>query len=154
MRDIVDLEELYPLIKEVIENGGEFRLFPRGTSMEPMLHQGDDSVMLGKADNIAEGDVLFYKRSNGNFVIHRLIEKRKGTFTMCGDHQIGLEYGIKPSQVLGKVVGFYKGEVYHEITEPEYLEYTKKQISRFPFYRRNPSIYRILRKIKGIIKKS
>ena len=154
MRDFVDLAELYPLIKEVIENGGEFRLYPRGTSMEPMLHQGDDSVMLGKADDIAEGDVLFYKRQNGSFVIHRLIEKRNGTFTMCGDHQVGLEYGVKPSQVLGKVVGFYKGDVYHSITEPEYLEYTKKQISRFPFYRKNPNIYSFLRKVKRIFKKS
>lgn len=153
MRDFVDLAELYPLIKEVTDNGGTFRLYPRGTSMEPMLHQGDDSVMLGAADTLNNGDVVFYKRDNGNFVIHRLIEKRNGTYTMCGDHQFSLEYGVKPSQILGKAVGFYKGDVYHEINEPEYLEYTKKMISRFPFYRKNPFIYKTLKKIKNIFKK-
>ena len=82
MRESVDLAELYPLIAEVIENGGEFRLYPRGTSMEPMLHAGDDSIMLGKAEAIDNGDILFYRRKNGDFVVHRLIEKRNGTFTM------------------------------------------------------------------------
>ncbi|MBQ4557584.1 MAG: S24/S26 family peptidase [Clostridia bacterium] len=154
MRDAVELSELYPLIKEVIDQGGSFRLYPRGTSMEPMLHQGDDSVMLGAADAYTAGDVLFYRRKNGDFIIHRLIEKRGGTLTMCGDHQIGLEYGIEPSQVLAKVVGYYKGEVYHSMTEPEYLAYVKKKLASHPFYRRNPLIYKTLKKIKNMLKKS
>ena len=154
MRDVVDLNELYPLIEEVISKGGTFRLFPRGTSMEPLIHAGEDSVLLGEAKDIQNGDVLFYKRENGNFVIHRLIEKRGNTLTMCGDHQIGLEYGVLPSQVLAKMVGYYKGEVYHDITEPEYLDYTKKTLARFPFYRKNPTIYKLLRKIKHLFKKS
>ncbi|MBQ6893784.1 MAG: S24/S26 family peptidase [Clostridia bacterium] len=153
MRDVVDLNELYPLIVEVIENGGEFRLYPRGTSMEPLIHAGDDSVMLGSAENIKNGDVLFYRRKNGAFVIHRLIEKRDNTFTMCGDHQKALEYGILPTQVIAKMVGYYKGDVYHSIDEPEYIKYTKKQLSRFHFYRKNPAIYNILRKIKHLFKK-
>ena len=154
MRELVELDELYPLIKEVIDKGGEFRLFPRGTSMLPLLCEGDDSVMLGAATDIKEGDVLFYRRKNGAFVLHRLIEKRDGTFTMCGDHQVGLEYGIEPHQVLAKMVGYYKGDVYHAIDEPQYLEYVKKRINSFPFYRKNPTIYKILRKIKHIVKRS
>ena len=154
MRDVVDLNELYPLIEEVIGKGGTFRLFPRGTSMEPLLHAGEDSVLLGEAKDIKEGDVLFYKRTNGNFVIHRLIEKRRNTFTMCGDHQIGLEFGILPSQVLAKMVGYYKGEVYHSVTDEDYLDYTKKMLARFPFYRKNPTVYKLLKKIKRIFKKS
>ena len=154
MRELVELSELYPLIKEVIEKGGEFRLFPRGTSMLPLLIEGDDSVMLGAATDIKTGDVVLYRRKNGAFVLHRLIEKRSGTFTMCGDHQVGLEYGILPEQVLAKMVGFYKGDIYHTIDEPQYLEYVKKRINSFPFYRKNPTIYKILRKIKHIIKRS
>ena len=148
MRESVDLAELYPLIAEVIENGGEFRLYPRGTSMEPMLHAGDDSIMLGKAEAIDNGDILFYRRKNGDFVVHRLIEKRNGTFTMCGDHQTALEYGVTPKQVLAKVVGYYKGDTYHSMTEPEYLKYTTERVKRFPFYRRNPAIYKLMKKIK------
>ena len=153
MREFVELNELYPLIKEVIESGGEFRFYPRGISMEPLLHQGDDSVVLGAVDAIKDGDVLFYQRDDGVYVLHRLIERRGGTLTMCGDHQMALEYGIRYDQILAKMVGYYKGDTYHSLDEAEYIEYTKKQITRFPLYRRNPKIYKALKKIKKIFKK-
>ena len=158
MRDYVDLDELYPLIKEVIESGGEFKFYPRGLSMEPLLHQGDDAVVLGAATQINVGDVAFYIRNNGAFVLHRIVGKHHGTYTMCGDNQRSLEHGIEQSQIFAKMVGFYKKEEYHSIDEPKYREYTKAQGKRFPFYRRNLTIYSILSKTKRtlmkIIKKS
>lgn len=151
MRDLVNLEELYPLMAEVIAKGGTFRFYPRGTSMLPMLVEGKDSVELGMADTLQAGDVVFYRRDNGAFVLHRLIEKNKnGTLTMCGDNQLSLEYGIRPEQVLAKLVGYYKGEVYHTTDEAEYTQYAAKKVKRFPFYRRNRKIYTALRKIKHI----
>ncbi len=151
MRDLVELAELYPLMAEVLAKGGTFRFYPRGTSMLPMLVAGEDSVELAKADTVKVGDVVFYRRDNGAFVLHRLIEKRNGTFTMCGDHQFALEYGIREEQVLAKLVGFYKGEVYHSVEEDAYRAYVKKMVRRFPFYRRNPNLYKILRKIKHML---
>ena len=154
MRDVVDLAELYPLIVEVIDGGGEFHLYPRGTRMEPLLHAGEDSVMLGEVGEIKCGDVLFYRRKDGSFVLHRMVGKHKGTLTMRGDHQNVLEYGVSPSQVFAKMVGFYKGDVYHTVDEPEYLKYVKKQLSRTSVLRKNPTILKILRKIKHMIKRS
>ena len=153
MRDLATIEELYPLIKEVVDKGGEFRLFPRGTSMEPLIYAGTDSMLLGPSSEIKNGDVLFYRRKNGAFVIHRLIEVRDGTLTMCGDHQRTLEFGIMPEQVIAKMTGYFKGEAYHSLDEEEYVKYTQKMISRFPFYRRNPTVYKALKKIKRIFKK-
>lgn len=153
MREELTIDEMYPLIAETVQNGGVFRFYPHGTSMLPMLVQGEDSIELGKAETIDVGDVLFYRRKSGQFVLHRLIEKRGSTLTMCGDNQMALEYGILPEQVLAKLVGFYKGETYHTVDEPEYLAYQNRMVRRFPFYRRNPKIYSILRKIKHLIKK-
>jgi hypothetical protein len=153
LRDFVELEDIQPLILEVIEKGGEFRLYPRGISMEPLLHAGDDSVMLGEVGEINVGDVLFYRRTNGDFVLHRLIEKRGDTLTMCGDHQMALEFGILPSQVFAKMVGYYKKDVYHSVDEPEYLEYAKKMTARFPFYRRIPAIYKAIISFEQTINK-
>lgn len=154
MHDLVEMEELYPLMTEVIAKGGTFRFYPRGTSMLPMLKQGEDSVELSAADLYTAGDVLLYRRDNGMFVLHRLIEKdKKGTLTMCGDHQWSLEYGIRPDQVLAKLVGFYKGEQYHSVEEEAYRSYAKKEVKRFPFYRRNKKLYTFLRKVKHIFVK-
>ncbi len=153
MRDRVDINELYPLIKEVIESGGEFKFYPRGISMEPLLHQGDDAVALGAKVDISVGDVVFYIRDDGTFVLHRIVGEHRGTYTMCGDNQRALEHGIKPSQIFAKMVGFYKKEEYHSVDEPKYIEYAKDRVKRFPFYRRNPVIYGFLKQTKSILKK-
>ena len=154
MRDFVDLNELYPLIKEVIESGGTFRIFPRGISMLPLIKEGEDEIVLGAVDKINIGDVLFYQRENGDFVLHRLINIHRGTLIMCGDNQRALERGIKPQQVLAKMVGYCKKGQFHSIDEPEYIKYSKGKVKRFPFYRKNTDIYDFLRKCKRIIKKS
>ncbi|MBQ5390686.1 MAG: S24/S26 family peptidase [Clostridia bacterium] len=148
MRESFSLDELYPLIADVIARGESFRLYPRGTSMQPMLYEGRDSVLLGAADRIETGDVLLYRRTNGAFVLHRLIEKRGGKLTMCGDHQCELEYGIAEEQVLAKVVGYYVGEEYRPMDSAEYQKYMRSCVRRFPFYRRDPKLLGFLRKIK------
>ncbi len=153
MHESFSLEELYPLIADVIASGESFRLYPRGTSMEPMLYAGRDSVMLGAVDKIENGDVLLYRRKNGAFVLHRLIEKRGGTLTMCGDHQCDLEYGIEESQVLAKVVGYYVGDEYRSLDSKEYRRFMRSRVRRFPFYRRNPELHAFLRKVKQAIVK-
>jgi hypothetical protein len=107
-----DLESYAPLIEEVIASGGEFRLFPRGTSMMPLLRQGKDSVILVKAQRpIVKSDIIFYKRENGQFVLHRVIGVRKdGSFWLCGDNQTEIEKGIDSSMVIASVSAVYRGE--------------------------------------------
>ncbi|MBR5539450.1 MAG: hypothetical protein IKU61_06085 [Clostridia bacterium] len=155
MRDSLELSELLPLMKEVIEGGGVFRFYPRGVSMEPLIVQGKDSVELGKAEDIKIGDAVFYVRDNGQFVLHRIVGKYNGLYTMSGDHQSNLmEHGIRPEQILFKLVGYYKGEEHHDTDEEEYKEYVNKRLAGLPFYCRNPHIYKFSRIIKKILKKS
>ena len=89
-------------IREVLDSGGEFTLFPRGTSMLPLIVEGRDSVALVKADRLQPGDIAFYQRDNGQYVLHWIIGENDGTFTMCGDNQLSPEYGIKPEQLIAK----------------------------------------------------
>lgn len=89
-------------IREVMDSGGEFTLYPRGTSMLPLIVQGRDSVTLVKAEEFRAGDIAFYQRENGQYVLHRVIGERDGAFTMCGDNQLAPEYGVKPEQIIAK----------------------------------------------------
>ena len=70
----VNLKEFWPVMKEVIESGGEFTFYPHGISMLPLIRQGVDQVVLVKAENIKLGDVVFYLRDNGQFVLHRIVK--------------------------------------------------------------------------------
>lgn len=104
------MEELAPLIQEVVASEGEFRLFPRGTSMLPLLRQGVDSVALVALHREPKrGDVLLYQRTDGAYVLHRLMKvKKDGSLVFSGDNHLELEYGIQKDQLLALVSAVYR----------------------------------------------
>ena len=97
------LKELWPVMKEVIDSGGEFTFGPQGVSMLPLIRQGRDQVVLVKADGVKKGDAVFYQRDDGQFVLHRIVKVRKNSYVMCGDNQFELEYGITDNHILAKM---------------------------------------------------
>lgn len=105
------LSDAIEIIEEVLSNGGEFRIYPRGVSMLPLIVQGRDSVVLKRNSEIPakKNDIAFYRRRNGQFVLHRVMKiERDGTYTMCGDHQLSLERGIESSQIIAYVSELYR----------------------------------------------
>lgn len=106
-----EMSELHGVILEVIESGGEFRLFPRGTSMRPLLREGKDSVLLKKADTLKKHDICLYRRGEGSFVLHRVMRiAPDGTLVFCGDNQTVLEHGVKSEAVIARVSAVYRKE--------------------------------------------
>lgn len=105
------LADTIDLIEEVLASGGEFRMYPRGTSMLPLIVQGEDSVVLRRSEApLKRNDIAFYRRDNGQFVLHRIVKvSRNGIYTMCGDNQTVLEPNIRPDQIIGYVCAIYKG---------------------------------------------
>ena len=109
----VNLGETIEVIQEILDGGGEFRMYPRGKSMRPLIKEARDSVVLVKREktDIRRYDMLFYRRENGQFVLHRLMRIEKdGTYTMCGDAQTVLEKGIRYEQIIGYVQRMYRKE--------------------------------------------
>ena len=103
------LSEYDETIRVVLESGGVFRIYPSGTSMLPLLRQGVDSVLLKKPDgSLRPGDIAFYQRSNGAYVLHRVMRSENGGYVMCGDNQLVLESGISDSNIIGIVCEIYR----------------------------------------------
>ena len=113
------LADAIEVIEEILAGGGEFRMYPKGTSMLPLIVQGRDSVVLKRnfEDAANKHDIAFYRRANGQFVLHRVMKiLDDGTYVMCGDNQTVLEYGIKKEQIIGYVFRLYKGESERSLT--------------------------------------
>ena len=108
------LSDAIDVIQEALDHGGEFRLYPKGVSMLPLIRQEKDSVLLKKRVDTSEApvkknEIAFYRRDNGQFVLHRVMKmERDGTYTMCGDNQLRLEKNIRAEQVIGYVSQIYK----------------------------------------------
>ena len=104
MNEKASLSELEPIFTAIIEGGGVFTLAPRGDSMRPTILPGRDRVSIVKWDgDLKPYDILFYKRADGSFVLHRLLRIEWNCFTMCGDNQTVLERGVKREQIVGVV---------------------------------------------------
>lgn len=105
------LSEYDETIRLALESGGEFRLYPKGTSMLPLLVQGRDSVVLKQiSEKPKKGDIFFYRRDNGAYVLHRLVGMDDQGYIFCGDNHLTLEHGITDSHLIGVVVRIYRGE--------------------------------------------
>ena len=102
----VGLEQVIPLIRERLAAGQSVQFTPRGTSMLPMLRDGQDQVVLSPApEKLKKYDLPFYQRANGQYVLHRIV-KVGDSYTCIGDNQYFTETGVTRDQILAVVTGF------------------------------------------------
>ena len=101
----VRLEDMLPVIVQKLESGGEVTIPVTGTSMNPMLLQGRDYAVLRSAPgHLNKNDIPFYRRDNGQFVLHRVVGEDENGYIMRGDNQTVNEYGVRHGQIIGILV--------------------------------------------------
>ena len=111
MSEAIYISDYEELIREVLDSGGEFRIYPHGVSMLPLIRQGRDSVSLKKLDRKPrKHDILFYRRTDGSFILHRVKKVTDRGLILWGDHQYVLEYGITEDQIIGYAARVFRGE--------------------------------------------
>ena len=106
----ISLSDMYPIIKEVLGNGGTFSLTITGSSMYPFILGGRDRVTLSPiTKKLKKNDLPLYRRDNGQFVLHRVVKVCKdGTYICCGDHQCQLERGLRHEQMIGIATSYVR----------------------------------------------
>lgn len=103
--------ELSEAMSVVLSNGGEISFVTAGFSMLPILRNRMDKVYLKKPDRaVKKGDVIFYRRENGAFVLHRIIGKNSNGYILRGDNQTDIEYGVKEEQIMAYLVRILRHE--------------------------------------------
>ena len=137
---------LEPIITEKLANGATVTIQPKGTSMLPLIRQGQDEVVLKKpSGRLKKYDIPFYKRKSGQFVLHRIVKVRKNDYIICGDNQTDYEYNITDDMILAVVEAIKRDGKTIPVTDKDYLSYCKKHL-------RNIKKRRFIGKIKRIIK--
>lgn len=148
MSEKYELSELEELIRETLERGGEFTLRTNGTSMYPMLVDGESRVVLVKPPlKLKRDDIAFYKRDNGQFVLHRVVGTRKDGYVIRGDNQSITEYGVGHDAVIGVVKAYYKGDKLIQADDTEYLEYVTRIKRKYPIRRLKYLFYTLRTKL-------
>ena len=87
MKLTVDTREYVSHLKQLLEDGNEVVVPIAGRSMEPFLRDQRDRVLLkSPADCPGVGDIVFYQRGSGQYVLHRIYKKTSDGWYMLGDH--------------------------------------------------------------------
>lgn len=123
VENIPYMSDLLPLMKEILEAGQSVRFSPKGVSMLPMLRQETDSVVVSPVQGkLKKYDIPLYQRSNGKYVLHRVVEVGD-TYTCIGDNQFIPEQGVSHDQVVAVVTAFYRREKMYTVENVGYRIY-------------------------------
>ena len=101
---VVDTREYVGVLRGLVEEGHEVSMLISGGSMSPFLIHGRDTIFFKRPDSpLRAGDMVFYERENGQFVIHRILRVRRDSYDIVGDAQTQIEPGIRREQIFARV---------------------------------------------------
>lgn len=137
MNKQVNLDDVIDIMLEKLQSGGTVTFSPRGTSMMPMLRDGEDVVVLKKKDGkrrLHLFDLPLYRRADGTYVLHRVIDfDHDGSYVMRGDNQFVSEHGIKDDSIIAVVTAFYRKGKPYTMQSPSYRLYLDLWFYSYPF---------------------
>ncbi len=154
MSEKVHLADMENVMEDTLSAGGTVTFTITGTSMRPLLfHERDQAELERRIDEYKRGDVIFYKRKTGVFVLHRIVKFKDGEYTVCGDGQVDLESGILPNQILARAIGFTRNGKSIDINSLTYKIYSQLWIIARPFRGYIFALTSRIKKVLSLIKK-
>ena len=96
----------------------------RGVSMEPMLRENRDLVIIqAPVSRLQKYDVALYTRGKDH-VLHRVIGVEPDHYLIRGDNTYAIEH-VPDSAVIGVLSSFVRKGKEHAVTEPGYQRYVR-----------------------------
>ena len=101
---VVDTREYVSVLRELVEEGREVNMVVWGSSMTPFLGHGRDTIFFAAPEReLRRGDMVFYQRDTGQFVIHRIWKVKKDGYYIVGDAQTIIEGPIRRDQIFARI---------------------------------------------------
>ncbi len=118
-------------LEQLLARDGRLIYKISGISMEPMLRQNRDLVMIRvPEERLKKYDVALYKRGS-SYVLHRVIAVREDHYLIRGDNTYVLE-NVPDSVVLGVLTMFRRKGREIKVTDKGYLFYARFWTAIYP----------------------
>ena len=102
---VVDTREYVSVLREIAESGKVVSLRIAGSSMSRFLAHGRDYIYFTKPDReLRRGDMVFYQRDTGQYVMHRIYKRKKDGYYMVGDAQTQIEGPLRKNQIFARII--------------------------------------------------
>lgn len=137
--------------EEELERSGKLVYTTVGTSMNPMIKQDRDLSIIEKPKGrLKKYDVAFYKRPNGQYVLHRVVKVLDDGYVILGDNCVNKEFNIKETQILGVLVSLVRNGKEVDLNSFGYKIYVRVRYAHYPV---RVIIFRTKRFLRKLIKK-
>ena len=118
-------------LEQLLARDGRLIYKINGVSMEPMLRQNRDLVMIRVPEGrLKKYDVALYKRGN-SYVLHRVIAVREDGYLIRGDNTYALET-VPDGAVIGVLTQFRRKGRETRVTDKGYLFYARFWTAIYP----------------------
>lgn len=144
---IIDTKDYVSVLKEQVEDGREAVMKIAGNSMYPFLRHGRDYIAFRALDReLRKGDMVFFQRRNGQYVMHRICKCAPEGYYLVGDAQCKIEGPVERGQIFARVTRVQRKEKW--LTNGDFLwEFFEKiWIRIIPWRRKIIRLYGIFRK--------
>lgn len=145
----VDTREYVSVLRELVEQGREVSLIISGSSMSPFLIHERDVICFKKPDReLRRGDMVFYQRDSGQFVMHRILRVKPEGFYIIGDAQTEIEGPVRREQIFALITKVKRKEKWLEPGDFWWEFFAKVWLRMIPVRRAVMSLYGILYKFR------
>lgn len=100
----VDTVQYISMLREIVNEGKDVNLIISGSSMAPFLVHHRDTIIFGLPQRpLRRGDMVFYQRDDGHFVMHRIFKVHDNLYDIVGDAQTEIEHDVRRDQIFAIV---------------------------------------------------
>ena len=136
-------------LEEILHRDGTLVYKIHGISMEPLLRQGRDLVIISTpTSRLSKYDVALYRRGE-KYVLHRVIKVLNGYYCIRGDNTFSLEK-VPDSSVIGVMEAFQRRGKMYRVTNTGYMRYVVFWNAIYPL---RFAWFHLIRIIKSICRK-
>ena len=102
---VVDTREYVSVLKELSDEGKVVSMRIAGSSMSPFLCHNREYIFFTKPDRpLRRGDMVFYQRGTGQYVMHRIWKQDSRGFYIVGDAQTVIEGPVREDQIFALII--------------------------------------------------
>ena len=103
-KKIINTREYVSTLRELTEQGKEVGMRIAGNSMVPFLVHERDYIYFRKPDrDLKKGDMIFFQRRDGSFIMHRIYRVKPEGYYIVGDNQTVIEGPVAREQIFALI---------------------------------------------------
>lgn len=118
MSRTIDTKEYLDTVMSLLQEGQKnIPVTVSGVSMTPFLHPGDTVFLNLPQRAYRKGDIVLFTRSDGRYVLHRIVRENEGSYLLLGDSQLTKEF-VPAERICAVVSAIRIGEKVYSPAHP------------------------------------